>query len=212
MPAVFLRRAFFVLRGKGRHGRGIDIMRAGGRKGQGGCGGACAGAGDVRQSGRILAGPGAAPLRLRLRRIHLPLQGRHLKPPLERLPCKGSWRQGRLRGALPLCIRGIFQNQAESCPASPRDAACTVPRGLGDANPAGGNKRRSLALHCRVAVHACRKGLRRKNAAVLHKRQLPDPFIRGLRPAVRAQTSPPPSTGSPTPRTPACQRPAPGRR
>ena len=99
-------------------------------------------AGDVQQPGRILAGPGAAPLRLRLRRIHLPLQGRHLKPPLERLPCKGSWRQGRLRGALPLCIRGIFQNQAESCPASPRDAACIVLRGLGDANPAGGNKRR----------------------------------------------------------------------
>ena len=81
-----------------------------------------AGAGDVRRSGRILARSGAAPLRLRLWRIHLPLQGRHLKPPLERLPCKGSWRQGRLRGALPLCIRGTFQKTAESCPASPRDA------------------------------------------------------------------------------------------
>src|SRR5699024_10454723 len=28
------------------------------------------------------------------------------------------------------CISGIFQKTAESCPASPRDAACTVLRGL----------------------------------------------------------------------------------
>ena len=31
MPAVFLRRAFFVLLRRGRHGREIDIMQAGGR-------------------------------------------------------------------------------------------------------------------------------------------------------------------------------------
>ena len=44
--------------------------------------------GDVRQPGRVFAGPGAAPLR-RLRR-HLPLQGRLLgRQPIDSLPCKG---------------------------------------------------------------------------------------------------------------------------
>ena len=191
MPAVFYGGHFSCC-----GGRGIYVVRAGGR----GC--------VTARKDTCRARCGTPPSSLT--RCHLPLQGRHLKPPLERLPCKGSWRQGRLRGALPLCIRGIFQNQTESCPASPRDAACIVPRGLGGANPAGGNKCRPRALYCRAVVHVCRKGLRRKNAAVLHKSQPPDPFIRG-QPAVRGRTSPPPSTGSPTPRTPVCQRPAPGR-
>ena len=33
--------------------------------------------------------------------------------PPQRLPCKGSWRRSRLRGALPLCAGSVLQNPAE---------------------------------------------------------------------------------------------------
>ena len=76
MPAVFLRRAFFVLlRGKERHGREIDVMRAGGR----GC--------VTARKDTCRARCGTPPSSLT--RCHLPLQGRLLggrrliKPPLQ---------------------------------------------------------------------------------------------------------------------------------
>ena len=93
----------------------------------------------LRRPGRVVAGPGAAPLR-RLRR-HLPLQGRLCGAlPLERLPCKGSWmrRKAQTEGCIAALRREIsckaWQNPA-LCFVG--DDACIVPWSLAMAQTCG---------------------------------------------------------------------------
>ena len=61
--------------------------------------------------------------------------------PPHRLPCKGSWRRSRLRGALPLCAGSVLQNPAEPSPrACVGDDACIVPWTLRRRKPCGQTK------------------------------------------------------------------------
>ena len=57
-----------------------------------------------------------------------------------RLPCKGSWRRSRLRGALPLCAGSVLQNPAEPAPSVVGDDACIVPWTLRRRKPCGQTK------------------------------------------------------------------------
>ena len=102
------------------------------------------GGGGVWQTGRIMAGQGAAPLR-RLRR-HLPLQGRLLgRQPIDSLPCKGRWmrRKAQTEGGiagwrrryparsgrrLPRIRRGRCWHRPANLAAAPGSAAGEIAR------------------------------------------------------------------------------------
>ena len=117
------------------------------------------GSGGVWQTGRVLAGQGAAPLR-RLRR-HLPLQGRLLGgQPIDSLPCKGRWmrRKAQTEGALPVGGGDIRQGPAGACPVSVGDDAGIVPQTL--------RRRQALRRAKSPALQSARK------RAVMRKRQL----------------------------------------
>ena len=72
---------------------------------------------SLRRPGRILAGPGAAPLSRLCRQ--LPFQGSLSDGSLPKAsPARGGGcaARRRRRGALPLCGGGVLQNRAEPCP------------------------------------------------------------------------------------------------
>ena len=135
-----------------------------------------------RRPGRILARPGAAPLR-RLRR-HLPLQGRlYGQLPLKKAPLQGELDapQGAARGVHcrlaaeisckawqnpALCFVGddLRAKSRHFVPAALRNAACGRQCSHRPAEPCGGflsPLRRPCAPHCRAGVHARRGSLRR---------------------------------------------------
>ena len=55
------------------------------------------------------------------------------RQPPQRLPCKGSCRRSRLRGALPLCAGSVLQNPAEPCPKRRRGRCLHRPLDLAPA-------------------------------------------------------------------------------
>ena len=77
-----------------------------------------------------------------------PCRGAVKPPPLERLPCKGSWRQGRLRGAAPGSANILPGHRKPSRPCGitePRGAALTQNRSVTPLpSPAGVNARPTI--------------------------------------------------------------------
>ena len=139
----------------------------------------------LRRAGRVLARPGAAPLR-RLRR-HLPLQGRlYGQLPLKKAPLQGELDapQGAARGVHcrlaveisckarqnpALCFVGddLRAKSRHFVPAALRNAACGRQCSHRPAEPCGGLPSplcRPCVPHCRAGVHA-RRGTFRPPAA-----------------------------------------------
>ena len=112
--------------------------------------------GDLRWPGRILAGPGAAPLSRLCRQ--LPLQGSLSDGSLPKAsPARGGGcaARRRRRGVLPLCGGSILQSRAGPCPVF-RKGRCLHRPGKPAVPQASKRRAKSPALHCgreRTAVY-----------------------------------------------------------
>ena len=110
---------------------------------------------SLRRPGRILAGPGAAPLSRLCRQ--LPFQGSLSDGSLPKAsPARGGGcaARRRRRGALPLCGGSILQSRAEPCPVF-RKGRCSHRPGSLRCRKAP-RRAKSPALHCgreRTAIH-----------------------------------------------------------
>ena len=110
---------------------------------------------SLRRPGRILAGPGAAPLSRLCRQ--LPFQGSLSDGSLPKAsPARGGGcaARRRRRGALPLCGGSILQSRAEPCPVF-RKGRCSHRPGSLRCRKAP-RRAKSPALHCgreRTAVY-----------------------------------------------------------